>query len=107
MGEAFTPGPWSAKVNRNTGYLEPYAPFVIKDSEWNIAVVLGDATALGRAAEANARLIAAAPMMFGVLKWISEHYENQDMGHKDFRVEAAIRADAAIRKATQADGETT
>jgi len=30
------------------------------------------------------------------LEWIAKHYANQDMSHKDFRVEAFARADAAL-----------
>jgi len=32
----------------------------------------------------------------GALKWIDYHYENQDMSHVDFRVEAKTRAVAAL-----------
>jgi len=49
--------------------------------------------------DADARLIAAAPDLLEALKWIAHHYANQDMNHRDFRVEAAQRAEAAIAKA--------
>ena len=48
------------------------------------------------AAEAEAMQV---PDLLEPLKWIAHHYANQDMNHRDFRVEAAQRAEAAIQKA--------
>lgn len=32
------------------------------------------------------------------LRWVSDQYDNQDIGHKDFRVDAAVRARAALSR---------
>jgi hypothetical protein len=49
---------------------------------------------------ANAKLIAAAPDLLEALRNIAAAYENQNLIHVDFRVEAKRVADAAIAKAT-------
>lgn len=51
---------------------------------------------------ANARLISASPELLEALQWIARNYENGDINHVDFRVEAKHLADAAIAKATGA-----
>jgi len=35
---------------------------------------------------------------FGLAEWISSAYENQNLGHIDFRVEAKRRADKILEK---------
>lgn len=55
-------------------------------------------------AEDDARMIAAAPDLLAFAEWISYHYDNQDMNHVDFRVEAKRLADAAIARAIKAEG---
>lgn len=56
-------------------------------------------TALGAAHVVMRRL--AVPDMLAVLQWIADQYENQNLNHVDFRVEAKRRADEAIAKATK------
>lgn len=66
-----TPGPWSAKPSADTGYGDPeWAPFQIESDEWIVAVAIGDVDDLN--AEANARLIAAAPDLLEALSELIE-----------------------------------
>jgi hypothetical protein len=44
-------------------------------------------------------IFAAAPELLEAMEAISRHYENPNINHIDFRIEAKILADAAIAKA--------
>lgn len=57
-----------------------------------------------RAAVATAQagqpmILRAAYDAYNLADWISYHYENGDMSHVDFRVEAKLQADSVIAKA--------
>lgn len=95
-----TPGPWILEGGSIYAYhaealdlTSDVEPFCIADRDMDTRI---DFDAEG---EANGHIIAAAPDLLEALKWIAHHYANQDMNHRDFRVEAAQRAEAAIAKA--------
>jgi len=49
---------------------------------------------------------AASPDPLEALQWIVANYANQDLSHKDFRVEAAHRAEAALAAERPATADT-
>ena len=97
-----TPGPWvlGRTIGGHVDIDAPNAPI-----KWTaLARVVVETEAVNGysrdpEAEANALLIAASPQMIEALEWIAANYENGDLNHVDFRVEAKHRADAAIAKA--------
>lgn len=85
-----TQGPWRVSGAALDGFRPIMAPGGV--------IVALVSTIAGN--HADRQVIAAAPDLLAFAEWVSYHYENQDMNHVDFRVEAKRRADAALAKAT-------
>lgn len=67
-----TPGPWSfaPQTEKGSTLAPDIFPFQIETEDWVLAEIYGDVTALqGAVAQANARLIAAAPDLLKALIW--------------------------------------
>jgi hypothetical protein len=62
----FEPGPWRAEKQKPGECNPDIYPFSVQSEEWTVAEVYGDVAALD--AEANARLIAAAPKLYAALE---------------------------------------
>jgi hypothetical protein len=94
-----TKGPW--EVVGNTVYALHESFGRKRNRFW--ATVYSDPSAdeLKEEAEANARLIAAAPELLEALKWYVETDEVMNMEGNEFWLEGKARAEAAIRKATE------
>ena len=95
MNAQHTPGPWSVEIDHHNNapeYIRAYADGEMHD----LASVLCDETGN---ATANARLIAAAPDMLGVLQAIAADIENRARLGLDAPA-WYTRARAAIAKAT-------
>jgi len=64
----FTPGPWTRSPQSTNGWDAQSAHVgTVRDAEWNLALVFADGYIGRETAEANARLIAAAPTMYRAL----------------------------------------
>jgi cell division protein ZapA (FtsZ GTPase activity inhibitor) len=96
-----TPGHWStvAAVPGAKGLWYISGNHAANNAEVDIGEVQGGA----QSAPYNAALIVAAvnalPALIEcaeALKEIAKHFDNQDISHKDFRLQAALRADAAL-----------
>lgn len=95
-----TPGPWDIHVEQSAGIFGSSAVYVCGGQGWPEGQLARVNTQDGMGErEANARLIAAVPELFDALQWISSNYENGNLNHVDFRVEAKHLADAALAKA--------
>lgn len=90
----FTPGPWEVSGDG----IWAKSPFGARVK----IMTLTFSPLNGIHGEANGIVAAAATDMLAVLKLISAHYENQNVNHVDFRVEAKRLADMAIARATGA-----
>lgn len=55
---------------------------VVRDAHGNLVVRCEKAVA-------NAQAISAVPEAMALAQWIDHHFDNQDMSHVDFRIEAA------------------
>jgi hypothetical protein len=109
MSAKHTPGPWWHDPDA-----EGFHPFVIRASDgddvpWLIAGIAGGVGVIDEAsdvdhAEANARLIAAAPELWGELRWYADYFCEGGI-HSELcgRIEdddcAGCRARRAITKA--------
>ena len=98
MNTEHTPGPWTVEPWEYQG--EPSAIPTIRTERDAIAQVCGlwrDGESDTEEREANARLLAAAPVMLAALKWVAQEIE---WGH-DMAASAAILSQAIA----QAEGE--
>ena len=100
--EKHTPGPWHADISRSYGFpssLTPNIPInpVVMGSPVNRS--LAKVPRLYPEAEANARLIAAAPDLLDALKALTHSLDVEDLVHDDQRSSFAA-AIAAIAKST-------
>lgn len=91
-----TPGPWQPSKSRTNPYAV-HAPGGQTRRSSIASVTLYDDC--HDEAEANARLIAAAPAMLEVLQRVADHFEDTD-------APLGILAHAAIEQATTGDGTT-
>ena len=100
MSCGHTPGPWVV-VENSWEVSTIYAPFdgTVAVCPINDLVTEESQDEFQAVMDANARLIASAPDLLEALEWISSNYENVNLNHIDFRVEAKHRADAALTKA--------
>jgi hypothetical protein len=96
MTNPWTPGPWYA--GSSNGYGETPG-WEIEDEKYTIALAIADIDILARRAEANARLIAAAPEMAEVLERLVVMLDRQERpgGLSDTRVVEARALLARIR----------
>ncbi len=91
-----TPGPWS--IDRYLGYGELNGVSIRGADFYVLAVAIGDLPELD--AQANARLIAAAPDMFATLQRLLSDHDGETTPRSDREIVADISA--AIAKATGA-----
>ena len=63
-----TQGPWKLHTHINGGQC-----LVTDNEEMTHIMLISEARGMGQSAEANARLIAAAPELLEALKWVSSH----------------------------------
>ncbi len=100
MENKFTPAPWRTEIQRERdGEFTPY--FDVRSDDPNMKQVcsctnfawLGDDGLV--CAEANAKLIAAAPEMFAALEYIQQHVKDTHLHPKIWKM-----IQSAIRKAT-------
>lgn len=73
----FTPGPWNVRGHPNC----PHAgkAVAVASDKWNVADVYGDADELADQMEPNARLIAAAPEMYDLLRWLWDLHDSGEV----------------------------
>lgn len=103
MSAQHTPGPWHV-----VRYGDRTSLVICTDEAGNQRIAfmatparrdLSARSAKWRELVANANLSAAAPDLLEALEWIASNYENGDLNHVDFRVQAKHLADAAIARA--------
>lgn len=99
MQAKHTPGPWVAHGYPNgSRQIGPAEPFGVVCEVWS-AIGTDSADAIAQA-DANERLIAAAPDLLAALQRLDRIDRGLDAWHEDARAEAWQQGRAAIAKAT-------
>ena len=103
-----TAGPWKAEEWDYPTATAPHKDLVIVGDEFRIAVLDRDTTGdnpytiTAEQAQANARLIAAAPDMLEALKYVVKYHRDHDSGEGElYGLDHVTTCIAAIAKATK------